>query len=119
MTRLIAINDTGSDILTIFYSDLGQLNMEGYLGWLLLVGMVDANGVCAFFDQIIVEVRMVDGNNMVWGLWIAERALVRNDDSNIQRLSGSGIRAHLYFGTVPGNNVLSVATTKGSMSSLL
>jgi len=84
--------------------------MEGYLGWLFSVGMVDANGVCALFDHLNVEVRMVDGNNMAWGSWIAERALVRNDDPNIQRLSRSGIRAHLYFGTAPGNNVLSVAT---------
>ena len=44
---------------------------------------------------------------------------VRNEDPLIQRLSGAGIRAHLYSGTAPGNNVLSVASTEGGMSSFL
>lgn len=32
VTGLIAMNDTRSDILTLFYLDLRRLDMEGYLG---------------------------------------------------------------------------------------
>lgn len=116
---IIAMNDTGSDMLTLYTSDfmyLGNFNL--YAGWQVLVGVTDANGMVRYFQSILVQVLLVGNGDIPWrSNWIEEDAIIRQD--NVPRLSGAGIRQHLYFGTAPGNHYLAVATTKGGLSSLL
>ena len=81
---IIAVNDTGSDVLTNFNTDLPQLgNIQGYTGWLLPTAIVDVNGVVTFFPTIRVQVQLVRDNNMPWSDWIDESALVKQLGPNI------------------------------------
>ncbi len=117
---IVVVNDTGSDMLTLFDIDLSYLgNIQGYNGWLLPASILDANGVVTFFPTLRVQVQLVGDNNIPWSDWIAERALVKQVGPNILRLSGHGIRRVLYLGTAPGNHLLAVSTTKGGLASLL
>jgi hypothetical protein len=89
-----------------------------YAGWQAPVGVTDANGMVRYFRSILVQVLLVGNGDIPWrSNWIEEDAIIRQD--NVPRLSGTGIRQHLYFGTTPGNHYLAVATTKGGLSSLL
>ena len=117
---IIAMNDTGSDILTLFDTDLLQLgNIQQYIGWQLPISVIDANGGSAFFDRIFVQVQLVQDDNTPWGNWIDEVALVKPVGPDVPRLSGAGIRQVLYIGTAPGNHLLAVSATKGGLTSLL
>ena len=117
---IIAMNDTGSDMMTLFTTDLQLLgNIQGYAGWLLPTGVIDANGLTTSFPTIHVQVQLVRDDNTPWGDWIDELAIVRPPGPNLSRLSGAGIRDVLYFGTAPGNHVLAVSATKGGLTSLL
>jgi hypothetical protein len=114
------MNDTGSDTLTLFDTDLPQLgNIQGYAGWQLAIGITDANGTTTVFQTILVQVRLVRDDNTPWGDWIDELALVRQLGPNVPRLSGVGIRNVLYIATAPGNHLLAVSATKGGLTSLL
>jgi hypothetical protein len=114
------MNDTGSNIMTLFTTDLLQLgNMQGYTGWLTPLGVIDANGGRTVFRTILVEVQLVRDDNTPWGNWIVERAIVKQLGQNIPRLSGIGIRRALFIGTAPGNHALAVAATRGGLASLL
>ncbi|KAI9763427.1 MAG: hypothetical protein M1840_000508 [Geoglossum simile] len=112
---IIAMNDTGSDVLTIFDADIPLLgNSDGYAGWVGPVAISDASGAVGFFPKIRVEVQMVDDNNLPWSDWILEDAIVRPVTVGVPRLSGYGIREALYFGTGPGNHVPAASATKGA-----
>ena len=58
---IIALNDTGSDILTLFDTDLPFLggNIEQYLGWVGQAYITDANGVTTAFRRILVQVQLI------------------------------------------------------------
>jgi hypothetical protein len=118
--RIIAMNDTGSNVLSLFTTDLQQLgNMQGYTGWGPTRSIKDAHGVATPFRTIRVQVQLVKNDNTPWGSWIDELALVRSPTPNLARLSGCGIRRVLYIGTAPSNHLLAIADTKGGMTSLL
>ncbi len=116
---IITMNDTGSDMLTLYTSDLMHLgNYNLYSGWQAPVSLTDANGTSRYFQKISVQVLLVGNGDVPWrSNWIEEEAIIRRDNS--PRLSGAGIQQDLYFGTAPGNHYLAVATTKGGLSSLL
>ena len=117
---VIAMNDTGSDMLTLFNTDLAVLgNMQGYTGWQVPTAVIDANGTTTAFQTIVVQVRLVRGDDTPWGNWIDEVAIVKQLSLNVTRLSGLGIRHRLYIGTAPGNHLLAVSATKGGLASLL
>ena len=117
---IIAMNDTGSDMLTLFNTDLPRLeNIQGYNGWQLPTGIIDANGTTTVFQTILIQVRLVRDDNTPWSDWIDELALVKPLGPNITRLTGIGIRNVLYIGTAPGNHLLAVSATKGGLTSLL
>jgi hypothetical protein len=117
---IVAINDTGSDVLSLFHSDLQYLgNIQGYAGWLGNIAIACANGAINIYPRILVEVQMVRDNNTPWSDWIDEKAIIQPDSPGLSRLSGYGIRKVLYLGTSPGNHSLAVATTKGGLASLL
>ena len=52
---IIALNDTGSEILTLFNTDLPLLgNMQGYAGWQPTTSVVEASGTVTLFPTILV-----------------------------------------------------------------
>jgi hypothetical protein len=108
---IIAMNDTGSDILSLFHSDMQHLaNIQWYTGWQGVIGILCANGIINQYPKIEVEVQLVRDDNTPWSDWFREVAIVQPD--SLSRLSGYGI-------TSPGNHSLAVATTKGGLASLL
>lgn len=99
------MNDTGSDILSLFHSDMHYLgNIQGYVGWAGVVSVSCANGVINNDPMIDVEVQLVRDDNTAWSDWFEEAAIVQPDSPGLLRLSGCGIRDVLYLGTSPGNN---------------
>ena|SRR5438045_8577502 len=117
---IIAMNDTGSDILSLFHSDMQHLgNIQGYAGWQGVIGILCANGTINHYTKIEVEVQLVRDDNTPWSDWFREVAIVQPDSPGLSRLSGYGIRNALYLGTSPGNHSLAVATTNGGLASLL
>ncbi len=68
---IIAMNDTGSDILTLFNTDLALLgNVQGYTGWRLLTVVGDGDDTATAFRTIAVQVQPVRDDNTTWGDWI-------------------------------------------------
>lgn len=117
---IIAMNDTGSDVLSLFYSDLQYLgNRQGYTGWRGVIPISYGNGTIQYYARIKVEVQLVRDDNIPWSDWIEELAIVKPDSPGLLRLSGYGIRNAVYLGTSPGNHSLAVATTKSGLASLL
>jgi hypothetical protein len=52
---IITINDTGSEILSLFTTDLLRLgNIQGYTGWQAPTAIIVANGGMTFFSTILV-----------------------------------------------------------------
>jgi hypothetical protein len=99
---IIAMNDsTGSNILTLFTTDLPHLgNIQGYTGWHAPRGVIDANGSLTVFPTILVQVQLVRDDNTPWGDWIDERAIVKPVGPNIIRLSGVGRSRELGGGSI-------------------
>jgi hypothetical protein len=117
---IIALNDTGSDILTLFDVDLQYLgNLQEYTGWGGFMPIVNASGTHDFLRTVVVQVRLVTNEIEPWTDWLDEEAIVRTIGPGMLRLSGTGIRKVLYFGTSPERNVLATSTTKGGLLSLL
>jgi hypothetical protein len=116
---IIAMNDTGSDILSLFDTDMPYLgNLQGYGGWIGNVAINYANGTTNVYPKLLVEVQLVRNDNSPWSDWIVEEAIVQPMRPGVMRLSGVGIRDALYIGTAPGNHFLAVAVTKGGLNSL-
>ncbi|KAI9766914.1 MAG: hypothetical protein M1840_006211 [Geoglossum simile] len=110
---IIAMNDTGSDILTIFDADVPFLgNFQGYAGWDGIVTVGGAGGIVGVFPKLRVQVQLVGDDNLPWSDWINGEAIIRPVGPGIPRLSGYRIREGLYFATGPGNHTLAVSTTK-------
>jgi hypothetical protein len=72
------MNDTGSDVLTIFDVDMPFLgNYQGYNGWVGPIVIEGAGGIVGIFQKIHVQVQMVRDDNSPWSDWILEVAIVR------------------------------------------
>lgn len=119
------MNDTGSDLLSLYSTDLLYLggdiggNIQGYRGQVEPTSVVDANGIIRVWPTYLVQVRLARDDYTPWSDWIVEVAIVRPPSPYLLRLSGIGIRHELYFGTSPNNLHLAVSATKGGLTSLL
>ena len=82
-------------------------------------GVIDTNGTITVLPTIVVQVRPVGRDDRLWGNWINEVATVKTLGLNVPRLSGLGIRGHLYLGTASGSHPLAVSAIKGGLTSLL
>ena len=104
VSGIIVMNDTGSNILSLFTTDLPHLgsNVQGYLGWNGFANILDANGMNTTLPIILVHVQLVRDDNTPWSEWIVEEANIRQPGPYVPRLSGAGIRNALYIGTAPG-----------------
>ncbi|KAI9769494.1 MAG: hypothetical protein M1840_003971 [Geoglossum simile] len=57
---IIAMNDTGSDLLNIFDAEMQHLGIyQGYAGWLGPVAIVGISGVAGIYPKIRVQVQLV------------------------------------------------------------
>lgn len=114
------LNDTGSNVMTLLDLDLDRLgNLWGYNGWLTPSAVENASGDLEMLPTVCLQARLVTEGFVPWSEWFEEVAIVRRARPGITRLSGAGIRRGFYFGTSPGNQVLSVGGTRGGMASLL
>lgn len=115
------LNDTGSNMLTIFYEDLERLgNSRFYRGWQGEMDIGAAGGQMENLYTLLVEVQFVQPITMIpWGPWFSERAVLRRLVEGADRLSGAGMREHLCFGTRAGNEHLAVSTTKGGLYQII
>ena len=119
-TGIIAMNDTGSDILTIFDHDMFHLgSLDNYVGWAGSVLVNDANGGMTAFPKLFVQVQLVGNDDVPWSAWMDEVAVLKPFIDGVSRLSGSGMRSALFFGTPAGNGLLAVASTKHGLHSIL
>lgn len=59
--------------------------------------------------------RIVDANDSPLTPWYSELAYVLPDNAASGRLSGNGMRNHLFFATAPGNARLYVAKTRNGL----
>ena len=117
------MNDSGSNILSVFYEDLNQLGvlqLPYYYGWLGNVGITTADGNVEYLQSLLVEIRFLrPATHEPWGPWITESAIVRHIGPEAMRLSGRAMRDFMFFGTRAGNHHLAVADTKGGMSAII
>jgi len=111
-------NDTGSNIQTIFTTDLINLhyNPNTYHGRLGFIPVLTAGGYVAR-EQIIIEIQLMKANGTIVSPWFREWALITPIQLGVPqyRLSGSAMRNHLYFATAPGNAALFVAEKKNGI----
>ena len=115
------MNDTGSNIQTIFSTDLTALRYDQatYLGNLGALSITTAGGVI-FRDRIMIEMQITKADGTAITPWFRETAVVTPLQAGIQhRLSGNAMRDHLYFATAPGNVTLFVAEKKNGITTQL
>ena len=115
------MNDTGSDIQTIFPTDLAalQYNQLTYQGHLGVLPIGTANGV-VLRRKIAIEMQILKADGTTITPWFRETAVVAPLQPGIQyRLSGNAMRDHLYFATAPGNANLFVAEKKNGITTQL
>ena len=114
------MNDTGSNLLTLFDTDMSSLgNFQAYRDWMGVAAVRNASGTINNYRRLRVQVQLVRDDDSPWSGWIDEEAIVRSAGPGVTRLSGVGIRDILYFGTAPGNHSLAVSATRGGLTSLL
>jgi hypothetical protein len=102
--RIIVINDTGSNLLTLFDTDMSSLgNFQGYTGWIGDAEVRDASGIVNTYRQV----QLLRDDNLLWSDWINERAVVKPASQGVPRLSGYGIRKVLYIGNRTRQSCLS------------
>ena len=122
MTATIC-NDTGSNVLSIFPSDLPRLGIDATR---MLVTNVQTAGGQVQGANVFVQIQLLtpDATNATGyrpiSDWIRETVFVQfTGHENAARLSGAGMRNVLYFATPPGNQTLAVAEKKHGLMSLL
>ncbi|KAJ6108029.1 hypothetical protein N7523_009352 [Penicillium sp. IBT 18751x] len=101
-------NDTGSNVLTLFMSDLMALQFDTALHGAAMQGATPistANGQ-ALQPLILVDLQILTSDFVALTPWFEEIAIVKPDNPGDVRLSGAAMRNHLFFATAPGNAYL-------------
>lgn len=115
------IYDTGSNILSLFFEDfieMGLLLVPQYPST-GIIEIIIADGSVSLFNSYLVQWRLSEpGTNIGWSAWVEEVAIFRPAHPGAHRLSGMMIYQSFYIGSGPAT-ALSVATTRGGMSSQL
>ena len=115
------MNDTGSNLQTIFSTDLDALpyNQQTYRGYLGTFSVFTAGGV-VYRERVVIEMQIIKADGTPVTPWFRETAVVAPVQQGTQyRLSGSAMRDHLYFATAPGNANLFVAEKKSGITTQL
>jgi hypothetical protein len=115
------MNDTGSNLQTVFPTDLAALryNQFTYRGCLGVFPTSTASGV-VYQERVVIEMQIIKADGTTMTPWFRETAVVTPLQPGINyRLSGSAMRNHLYFATAPGNVNLFVAEKKSGITTQL
>ena len=76
--RIIVINDTGSNLLTLFDTDMSLLgNLQGYTGWRGDATVTNASGITNNYRRLRVQVQLVRDDDSPWSNWIDELAVIK------------------------------------------
>jgi hypothetical protein len=114
------MNDTGSDIMTFFDTDFAMLgDLSLYVPNWESVFITDANGLQQEMFRTRVEVQLIRDNGEAWGPIFLEWVVFRPYSFGMPRLTGLELRRNFFIGTGTDFSHLSIACTKGGMSSLL
>ncbi|KAJ5783154.1 hypothetical protein N7457_004928 [Penicillium paradoxum] len=118
LTRpFLVCNDTGSNVLTVFMSDLLAFQFDMVLHGPAMQGATPintANGQ-ALQPLIFVDMQILTSAFVALTPWFRETAIVKPDSPGDARLSGAAMRNHLFFATAPGNAHLYVAQKKAGI----
>lgn len=111
---ILVCNDTGSNVLTIFMSDLLALRFDITLHLQAVQGSIQINTANGWALQTLmfVEMQILTSAFVPLTPWFEESAIVKANSPGDARLSGSAMRNYLFFATAPGNAHLYVAQTK-------
>ncbi|KAK9334887.1 hypothetical protein V1521DRAFT_133287 [Lipomyces starkeyi] len=116
------MNDTGSDVQTIFTTDLAFLgyNPYSYAGRLGGAFFSTASGGI-YHERIVLEMQIAKVDGTAVSPWFEEIAVITAAQPGFPqpRLSGNAMRTYLYFATAPGNSTLYVAQKKNGIISQL
>lgn len=106
-------NDTGSNVQTLFDTDLSALQCDqlGYNGFLGGASVELAFGSMQC-DMALIELQIIDENGLQITPWFSETAIIKAEELGAVRLSGEAMRNYLYFATAPGNNRLYISQKK-------
>jgi hypothetical protein len=113
-------NDTGSDIQTVFQSDLAGMHYDlgTYMGRIGMGRINTPNGVM-FRERILIQIKLVDSSGAELTRWFVDTAAITPNMPGLLRLSGIAMRHHLYFATAPGNEDLYVAVQRNGITTQL
>jgi len=115
VVRVRIANDSGSDIQTIFTSDLNNLNFNPntypHMG---AVRIRTASGL-VYRSRIRIQIQILNANGGEVTAWFPELAVITPDQVGLSRLSGMAMRHELYFATPRGNASLHVAVKKNGI----
>jgi hypothetical protein len=119
-TFVTIVNDTGSNIQTIFTSDLQTLNynQNTYRGNLGNEHIFTPAGP-VHRALIRIQIQLADANGMEMTPWLLETAVITPSQLGLPRLSGLALCNSVYFATAPGNTTLYVAVKKNGIVSQL
>ena len=82
------VNDTGSDVLTMFDTDLPLLgNMSKYVTAGPSIHLTLADGTAQSLPALWVEVRVTEFDGTNPSPWFIERAVLRSQTGEVARLS--------------------------------
>jgi hypothetical protein len=113
-----ALNDTGSDIMTLFYHEAINMGWQPNVFPSTPVQITSASGP-ELLESIHVLAKVYDYNGSPLTEWFAERVVLRHFTGLEARLSGSNVRDQLYIGTAPRLQNLYMARTKTHLSRIL
>ncbi|KAJ6132398.1 hypothetical protein N7471_007613 [Penicillium samsonianum] len=118
LTRpFLVCNDTGSNVLTLFTSDLLALQFDLVRHGAAIRGVdsiTTANGP-SLHTLIFVDMQILTSASVALTPWFRETAILKPDSPGEARLSGAVMRNHLFFATAPGNARLYVAQKKAGI----
>jgi len=114
------MNDTGSDLLGLFPSDLQQISIseQNYASYMTLIDVQTVGGSVQR-TRVYIDMQILKEDGTIISEWMMESAIiipppVQHGDLQV-RLSGNVMRDHLYFATAPGNATLFVACKKNGI----
>jgi hypothetical protein len=96
-----ALNDTGSDTMTLFYQEAINMGWQPNVFPATLIQINSADGL-TLQESIQVFAQVCDYNGSPLTEWFAEQVVIRYFTGVEARLSGSNVRNQLYIGTAPG-----------------
>lgn len=111
-------NDTGSNMQTLYPLDAAALGVDPNSQHLVrqVIRTPAGNMVC---PTMPISMQIVQPN-LPWTPltpWYVEEAVI--NPNAVERLSGPGMRNHLYFCTAPGNQLLYISTTKTALRDIV